>query len=150
MFIEQLCLVTPQMVSHHLRGEACASRILTPLHPPVRSSPPASTALFCSMLGIHGLQTKQANKQNNRKKKKKPSPRQGWSGLWLEMERDLVCSQGQFHFTVMAEKASQDMAIPRPLFNFQWGVGGSGLPTLTHHPLTQYTAGCSHSSIAFT
>lgn len=27
------------------------------------------------------------------------------------MESDLVCSPGQFHFTVMAEKASQDTEI---------------------------------------
>lgn len=57
------------------------------------------------MLGIHELQTKQANKQNNRKTH---HPDEVGLGLGGEMRMALVCSLGQFYFTVMAEKASQN------------------------------------------
>lgn len=47
------------------------------------------------------------------------------------MGRDLVCSAGQFHFTVMPKEASQDMAIPTLVFDFQGGSRQSSVHTDT-------------------
>jgi len=100
--------------------EACVSRILSP--PPSTSTCPPLLLHFGLSSLLHAgypwapdLTSKQTEQQKNL------SPRQGWSGLGGEMGRDLVCSLGQFHFTMMAEKASQDMAIPTLLFDFEGG-----------------------------
>lgn len=74
VFVEQLCPLASRQVSRHLKGRSVwhTSSGNPPPHLPhpylsFTSSISLLFPLWYSMLGIHGLQTKQANKQNNRK-----------------------------------------------------------------------------------
>lgn len=130
------------------RGEVRASHILikqaafiptSPLRPsfPYFPSPPPPPPRY-SMLSICGFQTKQANKQNNRKTHHADKLGPGLEGV---MERDLVCFPGQFHFSVMAEKASQDTETLTSCLTSR----GRIKVVLLRRRVTQYTAGCSPS-----
>lgn len=91
-----------------------------------------------SMLSICGFQTKQANKQNNRKTHHADKLGPALEG---EMERDLVCFPGQFHFSAMAEKASQDTETLTCCLTSR---GRIKVVLWRRGRVTQYTAGYSH------
>ncbi len=112
IFVEQLCPPASRQVSRHLKGRSVWHTSLRPPADSLLPSSPLPPPLLCfSSPVLHAgypWAPDQTSKQTEQQKN--PSRRQGWSGLEGEMGRDLVCFLGQFHFTMMAEKASQDTA----------------------------------------
>lgn len=111
IFVEQLCLVASRQVSRHLKGRSVCHASSSPPPNTHTSSytSPLRPPFLCFFSVLHAgcpWAADQTSKQTEQQKN--PSPRQGWSGG--EMGKDLVCFLGQFHFTMMAEKASQDTA----------------------------------------
>lgn len=84
IFVEQLCPVASRQVSRHLKGRSvCHTSSPTP--PPLLYVLHSAASPLHSMLGIHGLQTKQANKQNNRKTHHPDMAGLGLGGRWGEI-----------------------------------------------------------------
>lgn len=94
VFVEQLCLVDCQQVSRqdtiNAEGGLCHSPLS--FHP----SSISTFFLFSYTFDIHWLQTKQANKQNNRKKTINQT-RLGWAGGWDGERSCLLCRPVPFH-----------------------------------------------------
>lgn len=112
IFVEQLCLVASRRFSRHLKGRSVvtypcpAPPLLSPL-PSVSSVSPLLPSASCWV-----SMGSRPNKQTNRTTEKPiTQTRLVWAWGREMGERDLVYFLGQFHFTVMAEKASQDTAI---------------------------------------
>ena len=150
IFVEELCLVAARQVSRHLKGRSvvCRARLsttslplLAPPRPPfLRFSSP------CSMLGIHGLQTKQANKQNNRKTHQPDK-----AGLGLgerDGERSCLFS-GPVSFHCDGRGGLPGHGYPHLCLTSSRDQGGPQ-SALKHPLLTQYTAGGVQGPVAFT
>jgi len=124
------------------------SRILGPPPPPL---PMSSIPLLLPSTPCWVSMGSRPNKQTNSTtwKKNITQTRLVWGGG--EMGRDLVCFLGQFHFTVMAEKASQDTATHTSV----WLPGGwrggikvvLGTDTSSSDPIHSC---CGRGPVAFT
>lgn len=150
IFVEQLCLVASRRFSRHLKGRSVCQASLSSASSPLSSSLrvlrfPASPLYI--MLGIHGLQTKQANKQNNRKTH---HPDKVGLGLGERDGGERSCLlSGPVPFHCDGREGLPGHGYPHFCLTSSGDQGGSQ-SALTHHLLTQYTAGCIHGPVAFT
>lgn len=149
IFVEQLCLVASRHFSRHLKGRSVCHASLSSASSPLCSllSPPCSLLSPCFSSLLHAgypWAPDQTSKQTEQQKN--PSPRQGWSGLG---GREILFTFRASSISLWWQRRPPRTRLSTLLLTSS-GDQGASQSALTHHLLTQYTAGCIHGPVAFT